>query len=316
MSLVSAVHERSERIRFVRGVEPRPSSAASALLGPHLKFAGSLEEVLHDPAVDAVVLATPHSLHREQVLRCAEAGKPVFCEKPLALAAADAQAMILGCRQRDVVLGVGHNRRFWPSIVELKRLARSGELGELLHIEGHNSNENSDAVLEGWRTSPDESPGGGLTGAGLHVLDVFTALLGPVARVQAQMVERAPGPPPRDTVAAIYRFMNGMSGVLATVRATPFYWRIHLFGANGSAEVTGENEVVVRKSGSAALHVRLPGVDSLRAELEAFADAVEHGTPFPVSGEEMLATVRAFEGTVRALRTGEAVCLSLQHRGR
>ncbi len=68
-----------------------------------------------------VVLATPHSMHREQVIACAHAGKQVFCEKPLALHAADARAMIEACRAAGVVFAVGHNRRFWPSFLAAYR---------------------------------------------------------------------------------------------------------------------------------------------------------------------------------------------------
>ncbi|MEJ0069143.1 MAG: Gfo/Idh/MocA family oxidoreductase [Pseudomonadota bacterium] len=67
------------------------------------------------------MLATPHSMHREQVIACAHAGKQVFCEKPLALHAADARAMIEACRAAGVVFAVGHNRRFWPSFLAAYR---------------------------------------------------------------------------------------------------------------------------------------------------------------------------------------------------
>jgi predicted dehydrogenase len=306
-SLLASAQGKSDRIRFSLGVDPSPSDAAKALEGPQFKRAADLDEALSSPAIKAVVLATPHSLHRSQVLRCAEAGKHVFCEKPLALTADDARVMVDACRRRGVVLAVGHNRRFWPSVRELKRLADAGELGRLLHIEGHNSNENSNSVTSGWRTSPEESPGGGMTGAGLHVLDAFIGLLGPVLRVQAQLLEHKPGPAPLDSVCASYAFASGASGILASVRATPFYWRLHLFGSAGSAEAVGESEVHIRKSGAPLCRSCLPPVDSLRAELDAFADAVEGGQPFPIPPEQALATVEAFEGTIRSLQSGTLV---------
>jgi len=98
----------------------------------------------------------------------------------------------------------------------------SGKLGTMLHIEGHNSNENSNSVLSGWRLSPEESPGGGLTGAGLHILDAFVSMLGPVRRVYAQVNSHRQGPPPLDTAIVMLDFANGVTGTLATVRATPF----------------------------------------------------------------------------------------------
>jgi predicted dehydrogenase len=306
-SLVDSVHGKSQRIGFVRAIDTVPVEAGRFAAERGIPFSTRLEDALADPAVGAVVLVTPHSLHRDQVIVSARAGKHVFCEKPLALSLVDARAMIEACRSAGVVLGVGHNRRFWPALRELKSIVDSGSLGELLHIEGHNSNENSNRVHGGWRLSPEESPGGGMTGAGLHVLDAFIGLFGPVRRVRAQLLSRKPEPAPLDSVCATYEFHNGASGQLATVRATPFYWRIHVFGSRGSAEVLGETELVLRESGAQPRRAHLEPADSLRAELEAFADAVEGRAAFPVPPEQMLATVGAFEATVRAMQTGDTV---------
>jgi len=278
----------SERLRFARTADPIEGTR--------------LEDVLRDRSVQAVVLATPHSLHREQAIAAAQAGKHVFCEKPLALRLADAQAMVEACRGAGVVLAVGHNRRFWPAMRALKRIVDSGDLGELLHVEGHNSNENSNRVTGGWRTLATESPGGGFTGAGLHALDAMIMLCGAVRRVRAQLVVRREAIPPLDAMSALYEFANGASGTLATVRATPFYWRVHAFGANGSAEVLGESELLLRISGKPQQKIVFDASDSLLAEHEAFADAVENRAPYPITPEQMLSTVGAFEATVNALK--------------
>jgi predicted dehydrogenase len=278
---------QSSRIRFVREID--------------VAHGTKLSDALADPAVKAVVLATPHSLHREQVIAAAEARKHVYCEKPLALSSADARAMVEACRRSGVRLAVGHNRRFWPAMRELKRIVAGGRLGRVLHIEGHNSNENSNRVTAGWRLKPEESPGGGLTGAGLHVLDAFVDLCGPVRRATAQLCTYKDDVPPLDALSVLYEFADGTSGMLATVRATPFYWRVHVFGAQGSAEVLGETELVLRMSGKEPQRQQLEKTDSLRAELEAFADAVEDRAAYPISEEQMLATVAAFEATLRSL---------------
>ena len=294
-SLVESVQGKSASIRFVLGVEPERGAT------PGFKLVSSFDAALGDRSVQALVLATPHSLHLPQVLAAAAAGKPVFCEKPLALTLADARRMVDACERAGIVLGVGHNRRWWPAMRELARLVGSGELGTLLHIEGHNSNENSNTVAGGWRTLAAESPGGGMTGAGLHALDAMVAIAGPVREVKARLIERKPPPAPHDTVSALLEFESGVSGLLATVRATPFYWRVHAFGTRGNAEVLGETELLLRMSGARPERRSFAAVDSLRAELEAFADAVEHRAPFPIAPAQMLETVAAFERVVRAL---------------
>ncbi len=300
-SLVESVQGKSDRLRFVAGFEPDAAAARTFASQHGFRLSADYAELLSDPAVNAIILATPHSLHLEQVVAAARAGKSVFCEKPLALTQADAAKMIEACERAGVVLGVGHNRRWWPAMRELKRLVESGELGALLHLEGHNSNENSNQVAGGWRTLPSESPGGGMTGAGLHVLDAMVGLAGPVRRAQTQFLERKPPPAPHDTVSVLLEFAGGASGLLATVRATPFYWRVHAFGTKGNAEVLGETELVLRMSGQPPRRVGFEPADSLRSELEAFADAIDRRAPFPVSPAQMLQTVAAFEAVIQSL---------------
>jgi predicted dehydrogenase len=293
-----------ERLKIVRAVEPDIDGARGFCAEHDLELTESLDAVLADPAIDAVLLATPHSRHPAQVVACAAARKQVFCEKPLALTRADAARMFDACSKAGVVLAVGHNRRFWPSMRALRDVATSGELGTVLHIEGHNSNENSQAVTAGWRLSPQESPGGGLTGAGLHVLDAFVSLLGPVRRVYAQLNARDQGPPPLDTAMLAIDFVSGVTGTLATVRATPLYWRVHVFGTEGSAEVLDEVTMILRKSARAPQQVNYPAINVLRAELDAFVDAIETKSPFPVPDVEVLATLSAFEAALQSMQSG------------
>jgi predicted dehydrogenase len=295
------------RLKIVRAVEPQVESARSFCAQYDLNLTDNLEPALADASIDAVLLATPHSLHPAQVMSCAAARKHVFCEKPLALRRADAVRMFDACRKAGVTLAVGHNRRFWPSMAALRDTVAGGELGAILHIEGHNSNENSQNVTAGWRLSPDESPGGGLTGAGLHVLDAFVSLLGPVRRVYAQLSVREQGPPPLDTAMLAIDFVSGGTGTLATVRATPLYWRVHVFGAHGSAEVLDEGTMMLRKSGAKPNRITYAAIDVLRAELDAFAGAIEDKRAFPVPEAEVLATLAAFEAALRSMQSGQPV---------
>ena len=306
-NIVNAVQGRSERLRFTRCVARRPDTVRD-FAGQHgLEVSADLAGALADPAVQAVVLTTPHSLHTEQVIAAAGARKAVFCEKPLALNLADAQRAVQACRKAGVPLGLGHDKRFWPSMRELKRVVDSGELGELLHIEGHFSNESTRNFYTGWRELSTESPGGGLTATGIHILDAFINLVGPVRRVHAQLVERPPRPEPVDTVSVLLQFENGVSGVLCGVRTTPQYWRVHVFGTEGSAEALEQNELVLRKSGVEPRHLSFEPVDSLRCELEAFADAVDGRAPYPIPVEQMLADVAALEAAFKSIETGVPV---------
>jgi predicted dehydrogenase len=303
--LIEAVQGRSDRIRFVHGVARDPATKQQ-IAGRHgLVLSPTLAAMLDDPAVQAVVLATPHSLHRAGIEAVAAAGKPVFCEKPLTLTTADAVAAVGAARAAGTLLAVGHNRRFLPALGEMKRLVLAGELGELLHVEGHFSNENSSSNFAPWRHDAEESPAGGMTGSGIHVLDAFVALLGPVRSVHAQLVSRKPAPGPIDTLSVLLRFANDVTGTLSVVRATPRYWRTHLFGTTRSVELLQESTLVVHASGQAApLRQTFPPVDTLRLELEAFADAIEGRASYPIGDADMVATVAAFDAVCRSVKTG------------
>jgi predicted dehydrogenase len=292
------------RLNIVRAAEPDINGAQDFCAQHRLELSSDLDAILADNTIDAILLATPHSLHPAQVVACAAARKQVFCEKPLALHRADAARMFAACRDAGVTLAVGHNRRFWPSMRALRDIAAGGELGTLLHIEGHNSNENSQNVTAGWRLLPEESPGGGLTGAGLHVLDAFVSMLGPVRRVYAQLNSREPGPPPLDTAMVMLDFANGVTGALATVRATPLYWRVHVFGTKGSAEVLDETTLVRRTSGGKPERISYSAINVLRAELDAFADMIDRKIPFPVPEADVLATLSAFEAALQSMASG------------
>jgi predicted dehydrogenase len=295
------------RLKLTRAVDVDMARARNFCAEHDLDLTADFDAVLADRAIDAVLLATPHSLHLPQVIAAAATKKQVFCEKPLALRRDYAARMFDACRESGVVLAVGHNRRFWPSMRALRDIVTTGELGTLLHIEGHNSNENSEAITQGWRLSPEESPGGGLTGAGLHVLDAFVSIVGPARQVYARLNSRESGPPPRDSVVLSIDFAGGLTGTLATVRATPFYWRVHVFGTRGSAEVLDETTMVLRTSGAAPSVIKYPLIDAIAAELDAFADAVEGKHPFPVPESEVLATLAVFEAALSSMAMGQPV---------
>ncbi len=301
--IVTAVQGKSTRLRFIRGVSKEPDTVRDFTSRHGIELSTELRDVLADPRVQAVVLATPHSLHTEQILACAQAGKAVFCEKPLALTKADATRSVEACRKAGVLLGIGTNKRFWPCMRELRRVVDSGVLGRLLHVEGHYSNENTGKHFSSWRTNPGEAPAAGLTGSGIHVLDALVGYAGPARRVHAQVLSLQPQPSPLDTITVMFEFERCLSGTLAAIRSTPFYWRIHVFGSEGSAEALGENELVVRLNGKPPERTTYEPVDSLAAEFEAFADAVAGRATYPISGEEMIATIAAFEAVVASVKS-------------
>ena len=200
------------------------------------------------------------------------------------------------------MLGVGTDKRFYPSLRELVQLIKGGELGRALHLEAHFSNEVAGTFTE-WRYSLEESPAGGMTGTGIHALDTMIAMAGPVRRVQALLLSHKPPPDPLDSLSVLLEFASGISGTLAAVRSTPTYLRVHALGRNASAEALGRNDLLLRRSGAEPQNLSFPPVDSVRVNLEAFADAVAGRAPYPISTSEMLDTVAAFEAIAETARS-------------
>src|SRR6266404_361516 len=203
------------------------------------------------------------------------AALPIGCATKLTvIASCSSERSIRACREAGVVLGIGTDKRFFPAVAELLRLAKNAELGEILYLEAHFSNEVAGTFAE-WRYSSEESPAGGMTGTGIHMLDALVALAGPVRRVQSLLLSHKPPPDPLDSLSALLEFASGVTGTLAMVRSTPAYFRLHAFGRNASAEVLGRTELVVRQSGAEPQQLSFPPADSVRANLEAFADAAK-----------------------------------------
>ena len=309
---VNSVQGVSQKVRFTRGVVRHPEKVQEFADKQGLRLSSDYAELLADPAIKIIVLATPNSQHPAQIIAAAKAGKAVLCEKPLALTRADAERAVLACQNAGVPLGVGQDKRFWPSMRELKRVVDSGALGEVLHVEGHFSNENASNKLHyGWRESPGEAPGGSITATGIHILDAFISLIGPVRRVAVQQILQRPPPESLDTLAITFEFANRVSGVLCGVRATPLFWRVHVFGNRGSAEAVGPTEFILRMSGAQPERRNFEPVNALRCALEAFADAVEGRAAYPIPVAQMIDVIAGLEAIVKAMHSNAAMLVAV-----
>jgi predicted dehydrogenase len=306
-NIADAVQGKSSKLQFVHGVTQELDATRDFAKSKGFRLSATLEEALADPEVQAIVLATPHSLHADQVVQVARAGKAVFCEKPLSLTRADAQRAVDACKAAEVPIGVGQNKRFWPSTVEMRRVVASGVLGRIMHVEGHYSNEHSSKFFAPWRDLPSETPGAGMTGTGIHILDAFANIAGPAEKITAQFIAHREGADPRDTVSVLFKFKNNISGFLGAVRASPLYFRIHVFGDEGSVEALDETRTIIRLKGGKTEVKDFPKIDSILAEIDAFADAVAGVAPYPITTEEMVNTITSFESIINSIKTGATV---------
>src|SRR6185312_7989042 len=139
--LVEAAADVGAPIRFSRGVTLEPETLGD-FGGKHgIAIGTSYEDVLADKSIHAVVLATPHTKHPDQVVAAAAAGKHIYCEKPFALSKAEARRMLDACAKASVVIGVGHHFRLMPSMRALAEVVQSGVLGTIMQVEGNYSHD-------------------------------------------------------------------------------------------------------------------------------------------------------------------------------
>lgn len=252
-----------------------------------------LDQILSDPNVQAVFIATPHSRHSDQVCAVATSGKHVFVEKPLALTTADARRAAQACQKAGVVLAVGHNRRLMPAALALKSMLAKKELGFVLHAEAHFSVDSAMRYqTDEWRAQRHEVPGGALTSLGIHMIDTLVWLFGPVTRVTCLSQRKVLHVDIDDTTCALLEFDCGLTGYLATLFATPLTSQLRLSGTLGSAVAEQDFTRLIKTTSEGEQHViPLDDSDSVAAEIQAFANSCTKGKPYPVTLQQAVHNV-------------------------
>jgi len=300
-NLVKAAREFGAPLRFTRGVSLEPDSVRD-FAAEHGIALSSLDEVLADRDIKAIILATPHSKHRAQVEAAAKAGKQIYCEKPFALSKADAIAMLDAVKRAGVLIAVGHHFRLMPSMRALAELKAQGAFGTIMQVEGNYSHDwLADYPADSWRMQAEESRAGGMTGMGIHVLDCFRDLAGPMKRISALSKARALKLPTGDTTAALIEFASGATGVLGTTIKTPFRWRIAVFGETCWAESVSETKLIVRHAGKEPEVFDYPADNHLGRNLDYFAKAAMGQGTFPISPAGILQTAAALEAVFKSV---------------
>jgi predicted dehydrogenase len=320
-TLVEAA-ENSDAIRFVsattRTVTPEIAAFAKQK-GLHL--AAEYDGMLHHAGIDAVVLATPHSMHATQVIAAAAAGKHVYCEKPFTLTTRQAEDAVAAVRKAGITLAVGYNRRFHPEMTKLREMIRLGELGTILHVEATMTFPNVLFINPAhWRADKTETPLGGLMPMGVHAIDGMIDLCGPIDHVFAQSFRRAAPIDADDTASILVRMKEGMSGYLGTMTTTGTGFSFQVFGSKGWLRLEGLTHVA--GASSEERRTRLFGackfqpvkgeakvwqaaaMDISRAALEAFATAAAGGPAFPVTLDQAIHGVAATEAIIRSAASG------------
>ncbi len=260
-SLVNAVHGKTDAIKFTAAYTRTRASAEDFCRENNIPLLDRFEDALASPDIDAVVLATPHSQHAEQVMAAAVAGKHIHVEKPLTLDRPSAEAAVAAAKRAGIVLAVGFNRRFHPSVVEIRKRLADGQLGQVMSMVGaHTTSTGQFIPADNWRAQPDEAPGGAHH-RGRRAFDrphdrVRAARCATCSATTGRYI---PGPSD-DTTNIMLRFKSGATGLLFCSVAT----------------ATTLSFTLVRHQGPRGILQAQSGALSLRAGLDRGADRTGH----------------------------------------
>jgi len=293
-----------ERLHGAVGSTPEKAAAFTARIGG-IAYP-SFDAMLADKTVEAIFISTPNNQHREQTERAAAAGKHVLVEKPMALTAADCEAMIATCKRAGVALGVGFQQRHAPVHGELRRLIVSGALGDIVLVRGewHTSYK----AWANWRADPNQGGSDIVNAVGVHVFDLLSYLLASDVSDVASLVDIADDTRLDQTVAAAMRYQNGTIGtVTITRRARAATNSVFVLGTRGQATgigtlgmtPTGRLETLI--DGKAQEH-SFPVMDLYAAQFEAFAAMVQKGEQPSASGRDGLASIMLAERLLAAAK--------------
>ena len=314
--------ENSDAIKFVAGTTRTVTPEVEAFAKQKgLRLTADYQAMLaHE--IDAVVLATPHSMHATQVMAAAAAKKHVYCEKPFTLTKREAKDAVAAVKKSGVTLAVGYNRRFHPEMTKLRDMIHAGELGTILHVEATMTFPNALFINPAhWRADKAETPLGGLMPMGVHAIDGMIDLCGPIDHAFAQSFRRAAPIDADDTTSILVRMKEGMSGYLGTMTTTGPGFSFQVFGSKGFVRLEGLTHVAGASSEERRMRLfgnckfqpvkgegkvwQAASLDVTRAALEAFAKAAQGGPAYPIPYDQVIAGVAATEAIIRSVGSGK-----------
>lgn len=295
------------------GVVSREPAKAAAFAEQHgaLRAPKDYDSLLADPAVDAVYIATPNSLHAEQVIAAARAGKHVLCDKPLASDGADAERVVAECEAAGVRLGITFQTRNHEGMTEIRQLVGDGEIGQVVVVQIEMSPGRT--LLKGWRTDPSLAGLGVMNNVGVHAYDLARYLLGAEILEVSAMVSSEEGFDLDTTALSLLRMANGALAYVNVNQTVPNHQPdLVIYGSTG--RVIGRNITRPGLAGTIEITGRggrqelsVSSTAAYQTTVGNFAEAVLSGREPSPSGSDGLESVRVTDALARSAREGRTV---------
>ena len=292
--------------KLVAVADPRREAAEKMADAAKCQAFTDAESMADAVELDAVLVCTPPSTHREICCALMERGIHVLCEKPLAISSADAEAMIAAAEARSLHFTMASKFRYVADVQKAKELIANGTIGEVVLFE--NVFTGRVDMSTRWNSNPEIAGGGVLIDNGTHSVDVARFCLGELAEVQAMEGNRIQLLPVEDTAKMFIRSRKGVLGSIdlswSVSKELPYF--IAVYGSEGTILV-GWRESKFRRAGDAEWTVFGAGYDkfaAFRGQIENFAGVVRGEEALVVTPEDALASVQVIEAAYRSLARG------------
>ena len=272
----------------------------------------SLEEILTSDEIDGLIIATPHSTHAKLVCEAASCKKDIFIEKPFTLTVEDAHKCIAAVNENNILLQVGHKRRWINANKKIKEFIDTKILGEVHHLEANYSKPIMQRPKDNWRNNPLESPAGGMTALGIHMVDLLYYFAGSAKRLSA-FSKKLHGKSNLDDVTSIlFEFENGQTGYVATSVVVPFNLSAAVYGTEGNVWSCDDGKKMYFQSKDETSKKEMPieTNDCVIEELKHFSECISSRETPIVSGKEGLEIIATLEAILESSNMGKVVELN------
>lgn len=247
------------------------------------------EELIAQPDVDAVYIATPVNLHLPQTVAAARAGKHVLVEKPMAMSVTQCDEMISTCAQHGVKLGVAYYRRFYPVVDRMKQIVDAGEIGKVLAVSvvtgsAFAMEPNDDGY---WRVIPEAGGGGALMDIGSHRLDLMLDMFGEVDEVRSVCSTVAADYESEDCASLVMRFRSGVHGSLQCffgTSAEPDEFTVVGTAGRLHSNVLNNGDLTILRDGETRTESHPPSSNFNAPLIADFVEAIREGREPLVTG--------------------------------
>ena len=295
-----------------------------------VEYSTDVKDILNNDCIQAVYIATPVYLHKDQIIQSALAGKHILCEKPLTLNSKEAEYAIEVCKKHKVKLGVGYMMRFHSLHQKAKEMIKNGELGDIVFARAQLSCWYP-PIPGAWRQDPKLGGGGALIDMGSHCLDLLEYILDTgIETVSCFADSVIHNYKSEDSSLVMVRFENKAHGIVDSYFNIPDNSsknRLEIYGTKGSLLAEGtigqssDGEMIAyleAPKGYDASQIReirggikidVPFVNIYQAEIEAFSSAIEEDREPPVSGEIGLWSLKVIEACYESSRSKSQITL-------